>query len=61
MAKNKPTPRPMLQGRTDSPAFAGRIRTPQQGPNAAMAKALGTVMPLGLPVAMVKRKERGRR
>jgi hypothetical protein len=65
----KPTPRPMLQGRTDAPAFASRIRTPQQGPNAALTRGLDAILPgvgtvvgaaMRRPEMMKRRGERGR-
>jgi hypothetical protein len=47
MPKRPPPPRP-LEGRTDSPTFAGRIRTPQQpagGPPAGMMRGLDALVP----------------
>jgi len=67
MAKKKPpTPRP--QGPTTSLAFASRIRTAQQGPNMALARGMGALLPgaammlgaMAMRPNMGKRKERGR-
>jgi hypothetical protein len=64
----KPTPRPMLQGRTDASAFGPRIRTAQQPgqPTATMTRGMAAILPgVGtiMGAAMMKRgkrQERGR-
>jgi hypothetical protein len=55
----KPTPRPMLQGRTDAPSFAQKIRTAQQ-PGQALMRGLGAILPGAgmVGAAMMKRGKR---
>ena len=61
MPKPKPPPRP-IQGRTDAPVFASRIRSPQQPmPKAAAAAAAMRVLgPIGVMMGAWRGKQRGR-
>ena len=63
MPKPKPKPTRPIQDRTDAPAFASRIRSPQAPmPKAAAARAaMRALGPLGVLMGAWGGKQRGRR